>query len=58
MTGTWHTKAPIPYLVEHTTEHPFGSPVNHNKQKLLKRTLTLQWQLTQDENGLITGSNH
>ncbi|WP_299494739.1 hypothetical protein [uncultured Shewanella sp.] len=57
ITGIWVTKTAIPYLVEHTKEHPFGAPVTHDKHKLLKRLLTLKWQLKQDKDGLITGTN-
>ncbi|MCL1127288.1 hypothetical protein [Shewanella surugensis] len=58
LTGTWYTATPTPYLVEHTTEHPYGMPLLHQGKKLLKRTLSLQWQLNQDAHGLITGTNH
>ncbi len=58
LTGTWRTEAPVSYLVEHTPEHPQGTPTPHEGMQILERSASLEWTLTQRPDGLITGTNN
>ncbi len=57
ISGTWETEAPVPYIVEHTTKTPQGSPVPHKSIQLLERSATIKWTLIQRPDGLVVGTN-
>lgn len=58
LSGTWRTESVVPYLTEHTLEKPEGNPVPHEGIRLLKRWTTLEWNLNQQDDGLLTGTNN
>ena len=57
LSGIWVTESPVPYIVEHTPEHPHGKSVPHESLKILERSASMEWSLTQREDGLISGTN-
>ena len=38
VTGTWKTRSPAPYIIEHSVHKPQGSAVDHDHIELLERT--------------------
>ena len=57
LNGTWQTESPVPYIVEHTSNHPHGKPVPHESLNVLERSASMEWSLVQRSDGLISGVN-
>jgi len=58
ISGTWKTEAPAPYIVEHSVHRPQGTAVEHDHIELLERTVSIEWQLDERPDGLVTGTTH
>ena len=58
VSGTWKTVAPASYIIEHAEHKPQGKPVEHDHIELLERTASIEWQLEERSDGLITGTTH
>ena len=58
VSGTWKTDAPAPYIIEHSEHKPHGTSVPHDHIELLERAASVEWQLEERPDGLITGTTH
>ncbi|MEE3330835.1 MAG: hypothetical protein VX246_08185 [Myxococcota bacterium] len=58
VSGTWKTAAPASYIIEHAEHKPQGKSVEHDHIELLERTASIEWQLEERPDGLITGTTH
>lgn len=58
ISGTWKTEAPAPYVIERSVHKPQGTAVPHDHIELVERSASVEWQLVERPDGLITGTTH
>ena len=57
VSGVWKTRAPAPYIVEHTVHRPQGKAIELDDIELLERKASIEWRLEERPDGLVTGTN-
>ncbi|MCL1127287.1 hypothetical protein [Shewanella surugensis] len=57
VTGTWYTTNQFSYLVDRTENQPFSAPNTHKKMTFHERYMTVEWELVQRPDGIITGKS-
>ncbi len=58
VSGTWKSESPAAYIIEHSVHKPQGTSVEHDHIELLERTASIEWQLDERPDGLVTGTTH
>lgn len=57
VTGTWYTAKKFSYLVDKSENLPFAAPNTNKKSPFHERYMTVEWQIVQRPDGLITGTS-
>ncbi|WP_298774483.1 hypothetical protein [uncultured Shewanella sp.] len=57
VTGTWYTNKKFSYLVDRSENQPFAAPNIREKVPFHERYMTVEWQLVQRPDGIITGTS-
>ena len=58
VSGTWKTEVPASYVIERSARKPQGKAVPHDHVELVERRASVEWQLVERPDGLITGTTH
>ena len=58
VSGTWKTEASASYVIERSAHKPQGKAVPHDHIELVERSASVEWQLVERPDGLITGTTH
>ncbi|WP_299494738.1 hypothetical protein [uncultured Shewanella sp.] len=57
ITGTWYTNKKFSYLVDRSENQPFAAPNIREKLPFHERYMTVEWELIQRSDGIITGKS-